>query len=89
MFDHNDAVGTGGNGCSGHDLDGFACGKRRAFPYIACLQLANDAKRSCGAEVWIYVSGAAGKSVARGAWKWRLVAVGENGFGQDAMEGSE
>jgi hypothetical protein len=85
VLDHEDAIGTGGNWRSGHDLDDVARGKRRSGPGFSGPELANDGKRPASGEVGC----AAGESVTRGTGKRRLVAIGDDRLRKDAVEAVE
>ncbi len=77
VFHHDHAVGAIGYRCAGHYFDRLSS---RDFdrPGLAGADQSNDCQRQAGCKV----GGPAGKAVAGGAGKWRLIAVGINRHGQ-------
>jgi hypothetical protein len=85
VLDHDHAIGAGGDGRAGHDLDrlsgcDFDC---LSGPNILpSTDLADDAKAQAGANI----SSEAGIAVASGATKGRLVAVRADRLGKNQAQ---
>jgi hypothetical protein len=80
VFDHEDGVGAGRDGSSGHDLDGLVGGKSGAGPELAGAELADDFEVGFR----VPIGGAEGEAVAGGAVEGGLVAIREERGGEDA-----
>jgi hypothetical protein len=81
VFDHDHGVGSGGNGGSGHDFEGFA-GLNRGLFEIAGADFTADGQGAgevCGPDC---------ESVAQGSGQGRVVSVGMNAFYQDTGVGA-
>jgi hypothetical protein len=84
VFDHDHAIGPGGDGRAGHYFD---CLSGRDFK-SNCLPGANLA-HDLEAQAAVNIGSAAGKAVASGAAKRRLIAVRTDGLGQNQAESVE
>jgi hypothetical protein len=85
VFEHDNGIGTFGDGCAGHDLECGPGGERGGWRRLT------GAEDSCN---WKPIArgespGLDGVAVAGGAVEWRKVAVGDDGCGEDAVEGIE
>jgi hypothetical protein len=80
VFDHDDGVGAGGGGGAGHDFYGLAGlkGERGVFA---------GADFTGQVEVAWQVGGPDGETIAHGAVKGGIGAVGEDVGGEDAAGG--
>ncbi len=77
VLQHHHGIGAGWNGCAGHDLPGRPMRKRTARPVTGARGARNRQQTMPGR-----LGSAAGKPVARGAGKGRLVAIGADGSSQ-------
>jgi hypothetical protein len=82
VLDHHYAVESLRNRCTGHDLKDLAGLRNWSRPNLAAAQLADDAKRMGGVEI----RGPASESVACGARKGRLIAIGGDWLSQNAVQ---
>ena len=82
MLQHDDAVGSGGDRCAGHDFPGFALGQRADRDFTG-VRGARDGERDARGGL----SGAARVSVAGGAGERRLIIVSGNGSAEDTAGG--
>jgi hypothetical protein len=78
VFDHDDRVGALGDRGAGHNFHGLA-GADGAGEYFAGANLADHAQAAG------QVGGSNGKAVADGAVEGRIIAIGGNVLGEDAI----
>jgi hypothetical protein len=83
VLHHDHAIGAGGYRRAGHDFDRLSGLDRKSS--LAGANQPNDLKRLAGRKV----GGTAGKPVAGGARKRRLIAVGKNRLGQHHAQSIE
>jgi hypothetical protein len=83
VLNHEDAVGSRGDRCAGHDFDGLAGFESRTGPDFSRAELADyeDGRRE--------ILGAASETIACRTRKGRLVAVGNDGRGKRAAEAAQ
>ena len=82
VFEHDDAIGAGGDGGAGHDFPRFAWGKRAGW-CLSGMRGSGDGECMCAEAS----SGAAGVAIAGGAREGGLIVVGSDGGGEDAAGG--